>query len=98
NGAGSSADSRSGCGDIESGTPGAVRIVVDHPQPGPELEVEFVALAVLLHEPGRSLRPRHRVHDDRFVAHAAAVADPAQVERAGEGDALVAHARRCRPD
>src|SRR5690606_20519093 len=75
----------------------AVGVVVDHPQPGPELEVELVARGVLLHQPGRRVGTRDGVHGDGLVAHAAAFADPAQVARAGEGDALVAHARRRGP-
>src|SRR5690606_14823000 len=81
-----------------SGASRAVRVVVDHPQSGPELEVEFVAFGVLAHQPRRRFAARHGVHDDVLVVHAAAVADLLQVERAGEGDALIAHARGGRAD
>src|SRR5690606_17303957 len=72
----------------------SVRLVVDHPKPGPELQVELVALGVLLHQPRGRGGARDCMHGDVLVRHAAAFANAAQVAGAGEGDALVAHARR----
>src|SRR3546814_10310859 len=70
----------------------AVGVVFDHPQPGPEFEVEFETLGVFLHQPGGGLRARDAVDGDVLVVDAAAVADPGQVAGAGKGDAFVAHA------
>src|SRR3546814_314802 len=69
----------------------AVGVVFDHPQPGPEFEVEFETLGVFLHQPGGGLRARDAVDGDVLVVDAAAVADPGQVAGAGKGDAFVAH-------
>ena len=52
----------------------AVRVVFDHPQPGPELEVQFVAFGVFLHQPAWSVGARHGVHGDVLVVDAAAFA------------------------
>ena len=51
-----------------------VRIALEHPQPGPQLQVELVAFALLLHQPCRRLRARHRVHGDVLAVDAAAFA------------------------
>jgi len=57
------------------------------------LEVELEPLVVFLHQPSWGVAAGDSVDGDVFIIDAATCAYPAQITRAGEGNALVAHAR-----